>query len=106
MKKTSTASKGSPRTTTLRNHFNRRAQLLTPRQRLVLSALMDGPHSRREIDLLTGGYNGPKVIHQLRGLGIVIECHMVLHTNKLGRRERRGVYRLARTCRQGPGGGK
>ena len=106
MKKTRTAPKGSPRHTCTSNYINTTTSLLTPRQRLVMNALLDGPHSRREIDILTGGYSGPGVIYQLRGLGIAIECHMVVYINNVGRRERRGVYRLARTGVQRMGGGK
>ena len=106
MKKIRTAPKGSPKKSQVSNYTNPQARMLSPRQRLVMDALLDGPHSRREIDLLTGGYNGPAVIHQLRGLGIAIECHTVLYTNNLGRWERRGIYRLARTGKRRQRGGR
>lgn len=78
--------------------------MLTPRQRLVMNALLDGPHSRWEIELLTGGYNGPGVIYQLRELGVAIECHMVLYIDRFGRQGRRGVYRLAGKSNRRKGG--
>ncbi len=94
MKKNRTTPKGSPRNRTTTDYTNMKPRMLTRPQRLVLNALLDGPHTRREIDLLTGGYSGPVVIHQLRKLGVAIECHMVLYIDNFGRPGRRGVYRL------------
>ena len=71
-----------------------------PRQWRVLRRLMVGPLRREELDTVAGASNGPALVAILRARGLDVECLMVPHIDKDGKRCRRGVYSLAAESRE------
>ncbi|MFV8819684.1 hypothetical protein [Haliea sp. E17] len=67
----------------------------TARQYRVVIALYQRPHSREEIDRVSGSSNGPEVVRQLREQGWDIPCQLVAHTDRDGLKGKHGVYSLS-----------
>lgn len=69
-------------------------KITTARQYRAVKALYRRPHSREEIDRVSGTSNGPEVVRQLRELGWDIPCQLVAHTDRDGLKGKHGVYSL------------
>ena len=77
---------------------------LTPRQRRALTALLERPRSREELDRIAGTSNSPDLVSRLRQRGILILCQHVTHTDRDGVKGWHGVYRLPASERERLGG--
>lgn len=68
---------------------------LSPRQARVLSALLQGPQTREQIDRAAGASNGPDVVLKLRRrVGLVIPVTFSQVRDRDGRPVERGTYAL------------
>ncbi|WP_299579507.1 hypothetical protein [uncultured Microbulbifer sp.] len=77
---------------------------LSPRQHRALTALMERPRSREELDQIAGTSNSPDLVSRLRQRGILILCEHVSHTDRDGVRGWHGVYKLPESERERIGG--
>ncbi|ASM78686.1 hypothetical protein VITFI_CDS2909 [Vitreoscilla filiformis] len=67
----------------------------SPRQRRALSALLDGPKTREQLDRIAGASNSPDVIRSIRRrLGMTLPCELERIRDRDGRSVERGVYSL------------
>ncbi|MGL6159943.1 hypothetical protein [Microbulbifer sp.] len=76
----------------------------TPRQLRAVSALLERPRSREELDRITGASNGPEVVAQLRRRGFDIPCRLVPHIDRDGLAGQHGIYHLSENDRGRLGG--
>lgn len=72
---------------------------LTPRQRRVINALLNGPVWREGIDAVAGASNGPQVIMELRHKGLAIDCQRIDRIDRDGRPTQPGRYFLLELSR-------
>lgn len=84
------------------NYQNKPAHLtrLCPRQARALTALMQGPLSREDLDHISGVTNGPDLIAKMRRRGLGIPCTMVATLDRDGRPCKFGVYHLTQADRE------
>jgi hypothetical protein len=68
---------------------------LTPRRLRLLTALLDGPCTREEVDRIVGASNGPDEVLRARRLhGLVIPCERSKGFDRDQHRVEFGIYRL------------
>jgi hypothetical protein len=67
---------------------------ITPRERRVLKALINGPLMREYLDYIAGCSNGPELVAGLRRKGLKVPCERVERFDRDGRSCYPGVYRL------------
>lgn len=70
------------------------------RLRRAVSALVQGPVSRRDLDSIIGTTNAPEYVRQLNGLGLSVECERVKTRDQDGAPCRYGRYHLAKADRE------
>lgn len=69
---------------------------VSSRQAPVLSALLQGPQTREQIDRIAGASDGPDVVARLRRrIGLVIPVTLNTVRVRDGRNVERGIYALA-----------
>jgi len=66
-----------------------------PRERRILAALTNAPHSRHVLDGLVGAENTPQHVSVLRTCGWDIACDKIAMKDRDGKTVRPGVYRFA-----------
>lgn len=77
------------------NRQGRHRELMTPRHRRILAALLAGPVTREQVDELAGASNGPDEVLRLRRVhGLVIPCQRKDGRDRDGRSCQFGVYHL------------
>jgi hypothetical protein len=70
------------------------APKVTERQGRAVAALLRGAVMREGVDKIAGCSNGPALIKELRGLGLVLPCERVRATDRDGKPCRPGRYSL------------
>jgi hypothetical protein len=70
---------------------------LTPREKRALSALINRPIMRENLDLIVGCSNGPDLIAGLRRKGLAVPCSRVERYDKDGNACYPGQYSLTPT---------
>lgn len=55
-----------------------------PREKRALTALLNGPIMRENLDIVVGCSNGPDLITRLRGKGLKVPCERVERFDKDG----------------------
>lgn len=103
MEATRTAPKGGPSKASTGNSTTPKIRF-TPRQWRAVSALLKRPHSREELDRITGASNSPEVVAQLRRRGFDIPCRLVPHIDRDGLAGQHGIYHLSEADRRRLGG--
>ena len=63
-----------------------------PRHLRAISALLQRPISRQELDSRAGAANGPELIAELRRRGLDVPCERIQFIDRDGRACRPGVY--------------
>lgn len=75
------------------------SELRSPRERRLLTALLEGPLSRESLDRRIGASNTPDVVFRLRKKGFEIPCERREGIDRDGLTCRFGVYSMAETDR-------
>ncbi len=63
-----------------------------PRHLRAISALLQRPISRQELDSRAGAANGPALVQELRARGLDVPCERIKFIDRDGRPCRPGVY--------------
>lgn len=71
---------------------------LTPKQQRILTALLNGPLTRRQAGDISGALNAPQVILELRRKGIPIVTEWQCGIDRDNRPYRMGIYSLPPTA--------
>lgn len=70
------------------------APKFTARQERAVTALLNRPHMREELDRVVGCSNAPALVAELRSKGLDIECTLVPSIDRDGKSCKPGLYAL------------